>query len=345
MGALVQIGEGKKRRLLILNKADFLSYELREQWARYFTSKGLEFVFFSAKLITEALEQEIAEEKQRELEEAEQEALAALQKEISSLSTVPQENPEGSDLPSVEDNEAQNADNAFAALAEDDEDEDEDEEEEEDDDDDDESKQNQPQKEEGSKEAAPVNDAGTDSEKQQEQASAEAVRDAAAQSQEQGNNDGSQEVDPTISTGSVALTEVEEPLTAEEAEKRAFEARIRESTKILSRQEMLDMLEAFQDDLAGQEPAGSSTEQGKQITVGPCTSERALAKTLAFVAAMSSAAHLLTHCELCFRYDWVPQCRKILLHQCAARYHSDDSHQEASCSCCPARTNEALPNA
>jgi ribosome biogenesis GTPase A len=29
-----EVGDGKKKRLLVLNKADYLSYELREQWAR-----------------------------------------------------------------------------------------------------------------------------------------------------------------------------------------------------------------------------------------------------------------------------------------------------------------------
>lgn len=260
-----------------MNKADFLSYELREQWAHYFTSKGLDFVFFSAKLITEALEREIAEEKQRELEEAEQEALAALQKEISSLSTVPEEQPEGSELPSVEDSGAQNADNVFAALAEDDDEEDDEEEEE--DQEDDAGQSQQPQKEEESKEPVPA----TGVEREQEPAAADDASAAATQSKEQGSNDESQKADPAASAAPVGeasgMKEKEqqeedeaEALTAEEAEKRAFEARIRESTKILSRQEMLDMLEAFQDDLAdqAQTAAGSSAGERKQITVGPC---------------------------------------------------------------------------
>mmetsp|Transcript_31420 Transcript_31420/g.73364 ORF Transcript_31420/g.73364 Transcript_31420/m.73364 type:complete len:585 (+) Transcript_31420:143-1897(+) len=40
--------EGDKQTLLLVNKADFLSAELRRQWATYFTERGVDFIFFSA---------------------------------------------------------------------------------------------------------------------------------------------------------------------------------------------------------------------------------------------------------------------------------------------------------
>ncbi|MCO5588265.1 hypothetical protein L7F22_042220 [Adiantum nelumboides] len=39
---------GKRRNLLLLNKADLLDEGQRQEWARYFTEKGIEFAFFSA---------------------------------------------------------------------------------------------------------------------------------------------------------------------------------------------------------------------------------------------------------------------------------------------------------
>ncbi|PWN34777.1 P-loop containing nucleoside triphosphate hydrolase protein, partial [Meira miltonrushii] len=39
---------GKRRNLLLLNKADLLDEGQRQEWARYFTEKGIQFAFFSA---------------------------------------------------------------------------------------------------------------------------------------------------------------------------------------------------------------------------------------------------------------------------------------------------------
>ena len=50
----------KKTTLLVVNKADYLTPALREQWAEYFDKEGIEFVFFSA-----LEEQEAMDEKER----------------------------------------------------------------------------------------------------------------------------------------------------------------------------------------------------------------------------------------------------------------------------------------
>merc|ERR1719487_1962680 len=39
---------GNKRMMLLVNKADFLSIEQRQRWARHFQEKGVDAVFFSA---------------------------------------------------------------------------------------------------------------------------------------------------------------------------------------------------------------------------------------------------------------------------------------------------------
>ena len=47
-----------KENLLVVNKADLLSAEMRAAWATYFRSKGIKFAYFSAKLEKEALDAE-----------------------------------------------------------------------------------------------------------------------------------------------------------------------------------------------------------------------------------------------------------------------------------------------
>eukprot|EP00949_MAST-11_sp_MAST-11-sp1_P003405 g3405.t1 len=47
-----------KENLLVVNKADLLSAEMRTAWATYFRSKGIKFAYFSAKLEKEALDAE-----------------------------------------------------------------------------------------------------------------------------------------------------------------------------------------------------------------------------------------------------------------------------------------------
>jgi len=45
---LIQLGEGRKRPLLLLNKADLLPAPLRKAWARYFDAQGADYIFWSA---------------------------------------------------------------------------------------------------------------------------------------------------------------------------------------------------------------------------------------------------------------------------------------------------------
>ncbi|KAK3117798.1 hypothetical protein LTR53_000486 [Teratosphaeriaceae sp. CCFEE 6253] len=45
--------DGKKRNLLLVNKADMMTMEQRKAWAEYFTAKGIAFRFFSAELARE----------------------------------------------------------------------------------------------------------------------------------------------------------------------------------------------------------------------------------------------------------------------------------------------------
>ena len=47
-----------KGSLLLLNKADLLSAELRTAWADYFDEQGVSYVFWSAKAATDALKQD-----------------------------------------------------------------------------------------------------------------------------------------------------------------------------------------------------------------------------------------------------------------------------------------------
>lgn len=51
-----------KKTLLLVNKADFLSPQLRKAWVEYFGSKNIEFLFFSAKIQQHLLDAEAASE-------------------------------------------------------------------------------------------------------------------------------------------------------------------------------------------------------------------------------------------------------------------------------------------
>merc|ERR1719215_409220 len=46
---LTELG-GDKKHMLLINKADFISKELRRQWADHFAQRGVSVVFFSALL-------------------------------------------------------------------------------------------------------------------------------------------------------------------------------------------------------------------------------------------------------------------------------------------------------
>ena len=52
--------EHHKRNILLLNKADFLSVEQRDQWVIYFKEKNIEFLFWSANQALEEAERAAA---------------------------------------------------------------------------------------------------------------------------------------------------------------------------------------------------------------------------------------------------------------------------------------------
>ncbi|OBA18608.1 uncharacterized protein OGAPODRAFT_96977 [Ogataea polymorpha] len=57
-----------KRNLLLVNKADLLTYEQRLEWARYFKAHNIKYTFFSAYLANEDLEREKEKLEQRQME-------------------------------------------------------------------------------------------------------------------------------------------------------------------------------------------------------------------------------------------------------------------------------------
>ncbi|GMM27480.1 putative GTPase [Martiniozyma asiatica (nom. inval.)] len=54
--------DSRKRNLLLVNKADLLSFNQRLSWAKYFKENGIEYTFFSAAKANEILEKEKEEE-------------------------------------------------------------------------------------------------------------------------------------------------------------------------------------------------------------------------------------------------------------------------------------------
>lgn len=64
----------KKKNLLLINKADFLTVSQRKKWADYFDSKGIQYTFFSAALAAKTFEEEQEQARQEE-------ALKAMQEE------------------------------------------------------------------------------------------------------------------------------------------------------------------------------------------------------------------------------------------------------------------------
>ncbi|PRT57059.1 Large subunit GTPase 1 [Wickerhamiella sorbophila] len=64
-----EVGDGSKRTLLLVNKADLLSEKQLELWADYFREHGIQFAFFSARA---ALDKQEADELKGTMEEAEE---------------------------------------------------------------------------------------------------------------------------------------------------------------------------------------------------------------------------------------------------------------------------------
>ncbi|CAD6570832.1 MAG: hypothetical protein TREMPRED_006051 [Tremellales sp. Tagirdzhanova-0007] len=67
-------GRGKRRSLLLVNKADLLTYDQRLRWAEYFESTGVAYAFFSATDAVALLEQ-AAKQRRREAGDYEEEEL------------------------------------------------------------------------------------------------------------------------------------------------------------------------------------------------------------------------------------------------------------------------------
>ncbi|OWZ64014.1 hypothetical protein AYX15_04113 [Cryptococcus neoformans] len=67
-GEITVPGKGKRRSLLLINKADLLTYDQRSAWAEYFEKEGISYAFFSAANAAAAQEQA---EKQRSRQQGE----------------------------------------------------------------------------------------------------------------------------------------------------------------------------------------------------------------------------------------------------------------------------------
>ncbi|KAI9256963.1 hypothetical protein BY458DRAFT_519076 [Sporodiniella umbellata] len=65
--------DSKKRNLLLINKADFLTASQRRKWADYFDSKGIQYTFFSAALAAKTKEEEEEQARQEEMKAAQEE--------------------------------------------------------------------------------------------------------------------------------------------------------------------------------------------------------------------------------------------------------------------------------
>jgi len=70
-----------KDYVLLINKADLLSEEMRISWADYFKQKGIKFYFFSALIEDSKLEEEKENESEEELEETEEYSISNKKKD------------------------------------------------------------------------------------------------------------------------------------------------------------------------------------------------------------------------------------------------------------------------
>jgi len=67
-----EVGEGAKKFLLVINKADYLTEELRVYWSKYFSEKKVDHIFFSALIEQEKMEQEVSDDEEAEEEQEEE---------------------------------------------------------------------------------------------------------------------------------------------------------------------------------------------------------------------------------------------------------------------------------
>jgi large subunit GTPase 1 len=86
--AFVKEIDPAKKTMLLLNKADLLSTELRDAWSQYFDDNGIEYLWWSAKAATEQVE--LAEKKEK------QDAAAALASVAARIGGVEDDFDEGS---------------------------------------------------------------------------------------------------------------------------------------------------------------------------------------------------------------------------------------------------------
>lgn len=63
--------KGNKQFLLLINKADYLTEELRQHWSTYFNEKGVNHVFFSALVEQEKIDKHADSEDEDEEEQVE----------------------------------------------------------------------------------------------------------------------------------------------------------------------------------------------------------------------------------------------------------------------------------
>ncbi|KIY63753.1 P-loop containing nucleoside triphosphate hydrolase protein [Cylindrobasidium torrendii FP15055 ss-10] len=113
-------GKGKRRSLLLINKADLLTAKQRIEWANYFDSQGIQYAFFSAMnaaALQEARREALAAAELAEQEGSDSDGSDAEDAEQPPTSPVDEESDEDSD---VEENESDDED--FYSADEDEED-------------------------------------------------------------------------------------------------------------------------------------------------------------------------------------------------------------------------------
>jgi len=69
---IAEVGNGKEF-VLCINKADYLSAELIEHWNTYFKEKGVQHIFFSAKMEQEKLDEAEESDSEEEYDDEEDE--------------------------------------------------------------------------------------------------------------------------------------------------------------------------------------------------------------------------------------------------------------------------------
>jgi large subunit GTPase 1 len=79
------VSDSNKQFLLLINKADYLTEELREHWSKYFKENNVNHIFFSALLEQEKIDAEGKEEEEVADEEDSGEELTNREEEKKQL--------------------------------------------------------------------------------------------------------------------------------------------------------------------------------------------------------------------------------------------------------------------